>query len=302
MRQAPAQWYIIIGMMNKRLLTVQDLTTVGKCSIGVALPVVSAMGVECCALPTSLLSTHTAFPNFARTDLLGEVAPFPQVWKDEGITFDCIHTGYLATVEQISAVEELIADFGGTGVKIVVDPVMGDFGRLYAGYSEDFPEEMRRLVGLADLILPNVTEAALLTGEDPAKERGPGEIGELAKKLASQCGAGTTVAVTGYFSDAEHIGAVACDAANGIVTAYLGEEVPLDFTLYGSGDLFSAVTAGALCLGADTDEALTLAVEFTARCIRATAEDEDRRWYGLSFERELPRLARLSAGLAKKPY
>ena len=138
----------------KRILTVQDISGVGKCSVTVALPVISAMGVECAVLPTAVLSTHTMFSGFTFLDLTAEMRPIVEHWKKEGITFDAIYTGYLGSFEQLAIVGEIIDAFRGPETTVIIDPVMGDNGRLYTGFT---PACAR-----ADLILPNLTEAAAM--------------------------------------------------------------------------------------------------------------------------------------------
>ena len=148
----------------KCIITIQDISCVGKCSLTVALPIISAMGVEASVLPTAVLSTHTAFKGFTFRDLTSDIQPICDHWKQEKIHFDAIYTGYLGSFEQLDLMHKLIADFGGGDTLTIVDPCMADNGKLYTGFDEDFPQEMKKLINGADVIMPNLTEAAFLLG------------------------------------------------------------------------------------------------------------------------------------------
>ena len=148
----------------KRILTIQDISCVGKCSLTVALPIISAMQLECCVLPTAVLSTHTAFKGFTFRDLTDDIKPIQEHWKKENIAFDSIYTGYLGSFRQLKLVENLIKEFGTQTNKIIIDPVMADNGKLYPGFTQDFAFSMAELCSKADLILPNLTEACFMLG------------------------------------------------------------------------------------------------------------------------------------------
>ena len=147
----------------KRILTIQDISCLGKCSITVALPVISAMGVETTILPTAVLSTHTMFQNFTVKDLTDQLVPITEHWKKEGIHFDAIYTGYLGSDEEIEIVKKIFADFGGDDTLIFVDPVMADHGKLYPAFDEAYAKHNASLCGAADIIVPNLTEACFMT-------------------------------------------------------------------------------------------------------------------------------------------
>ena len=148
----------------KRIVTIQDISCVGKCSLTVALPVISATGVEAAVIPTAVLSTHTGFKGFTFCDLTGEIAPITEHWKNENFKFDAIYTGYLGSPEQIALMADLFDTFKTDDNLIIIDPVMGDNGKLYPGFDEDFAQKMRKLCQKADVILPNMTEAAYMLG------------------------------------------------------------------------------------------------------------------------------------------
>ena len=149
----------------KRIVTIQDISCVGKCSLTVALPIISAMGVEAAIIPTAVLSTHTMFKGFTFRDLTSDIEPIMEHWKNEGFKFDAIYTGYLGSFEQIELMHRLIAEFKGPKTKVIVDPCMADNGKLYPGFTPEFAKAMAGLCAEADIILPNLTEASFMLGE-----------------------------------------------------------------------------------------------------------------------------------------
>ena len=149
----------------KRIVTIQDISCFGKCSITVALPLISSMGVECAIIPTSILSTHTGgFEGFTFRDLSDDISKIAEHWKKYNIEFDAIYTGYLGSVEQINSVIDFIGDFKKENTIVFVDPAMADKGKLYTGFDSDFPSHMARLCAKADIIVPNITEASFMLG------------------------------------------------------------------------------------------------------------------------------------------
>lgn len=273
----------------KRTLSIQDISCFGRCSLTVALPVLSAMGIETAILPTAVLSTHTGgFQGYTFCDLTQEITPITEHWKKEGITFDSIGTGYLGSEEQIALVERIFDSFGKDAL-LFVDPVMADHGKLYAGFSSDFPAKMARLCERADVIVPNLTEAALLLDE-PYVASGYDEayIHAMLRRLTEKFGCPVAV-LTGVVYEFAHQGAVAYDAREDRFYSYFADHLP--FTFHGTGDVFSSSLCGALTLGADLDCALRLAVEFTISAIQNTVEAQDTYWYGVNFEKGLGDLA-----------
>lgn len=281
----------------KRTLSVQDISCFGRCSLTVALPVLSAMGIETAILPTAVLSTHTGgFKGFTFCDLTGEMAPITDHWVKEGVTFDSIGTGYLGSDEQIALVGDIF-DRLGKDALIFVDPVMADHGKLYTGFSPDFPSKMAKLCGKADIIVPNLTEAAFLLGE-PYVGSGYDEdyIHGLLKRLTEKLGCPVAV-LTGVIYDPAKQGAVAYDSREDKFYEYFGENLPVAF--HGTGDVFSSSLCGALTLGAPMTEALGIAVNFTLDAIRNTMGVEDTYWYGVNFEKGLGDLAAAAKKLTK---
>lgn len=268
----------------KRVLTVQDLSCLGKCSLTVALPVLSAMGLETAVLPTAVLSTHTAFPSPAVTDLTAMMGAITDHWAQLGAAFDGICTGYLSSPEQATQVLQLTQRLR-TGFW-VADPVMGDGGRLYSRITPEFLGTMRTLCAQADMILPNLTEACFLTDTPYREDYDEAFISRLLEKLTDL---GCDIAViTGICPTADTIGVTGYQRSTGARYHYSTPRLP--HSCHGTGDVFSAVCTGAIVLGKSWQEALGIATDFTARCLRETpAEGRDRR-YGLCFEKALPYL------------
>lgn len=274
----------------KRVVSIQDISCLGKCSLTVALPIISAMGVETCVVPTAVLSTHTGgFSGFTFHDLTQEVAPIAAHWKKEGITFDAIYTGYLGSFEQIKLVGDFFDQFGGENTLIYVDPAMADNGVLYTGFTPEFALEMGKLCGKADVIVPNLTEAAFMLGEEYVGENYDEEYikGLLQRLTGLGC---KTAVLTGVSFEKGKIGAMAYDSATGTYASYFNEELPVRF--HGTGDVFASACVGALMNSKDLTGALKIAVDYTLECIRDTQNDPDARWYGVNFESAIPMLVR----------
>lgn len=275
----------------KRILTVQDISCVGKCSLTVALPIISAMGIETAVLPTAVLSTHTAFKKgFTFRDLTQDIAPIATHWKKEGITFDAVYTGYLGSFEQLRHVSQLFDDFCTDDTLIFVDPVMGDFGQLYAGFTPDFAKEMATLCGKADIIVPNMTEASFLLGI-PYVESGYDKayVQNILKKL-TDLGAPCAV-LTGVSFDDSSVGVMAYDSQTDTFFEYYNNRVPASF--HGTGDIFASACVGALMNGLSLEDALQIAADYTAACISETEAEQNHNWYGVNFETAIPTLLKL---------
>lgn len=265
----------------KRIITVQDISCVGKCSLTVALPVISAMGVEACVLPTAVLSTHTAFKGFTFRDLTGDLPAITRHWQEEKINFDAIYTGYLGSLEQINLMHQLIKDFGGGSTRVIVDPCMADNGSLYSGFTPDFAKAMAGLCAKADVIVPNLTEASFLLGQPyVASGYNKDYIEELIKKLAS-LGA-RRVVLKGISFDEKKIGIASYDSDSQKINWYFHEKMPQNF--HGTGDIFASVLTGALVRDFSLDKACRLAADFVVESIRATLSHKDYNWYGVDFE------------------
>lgn len=272
----------------KRIVTLQDISCVGRCSITVALPVLSAMGVECGILPTAVLSTHTMFKNFTCKDLSDQIEPIAEAWEKEHITFDGIYTGYLASGSQCRQVCDFFDRFAGPDNLVLVDPAMADNGKLYAAFDSSFPQEMARVCAKADIILPNITEACLLTGLPYKTEYGPDYIRQLLEKLL-ELGCSTAV-ITGVSYQPGRLGVVYLDR-QGKEFSYFTRRCAQSY--HGTGDLYSSTVLGGLMRGLSLGDSLTLAADFVVLCIEATASSKSARWYGVEFESQIPALCQL---------
>ena len=270
----------------KRIVTLQDISCLGKCSLTVALPILSAMGVECAILPTAVLSTHTMFEGFTVKDLTDQIGPIADHWKKEKVTFDAIYTGYLASKEQIGDVCAFFDTFKTADNLIVVDPVMADNGKLYPAFGPEFPAEMAKVCAKADLIVPNLTEASLLTGLPYRTEQDEPYIREMLLAL-SKLGP-RYVALTGVTFEKGRLGVMYYDRVTGEFGSYFNEHLPAAF--HGTGDVFASTCVGGLMNGLSLGDALSLAADYTVECIRLTLQAPDARWYGVNFEEAIPYL------------
>lgn len=271
----------------KRIITIQDISCVGKCSLTVALPIISAMGVEASVLPTAVLSTHTAFKGFTFRDLTSDIQPICDHWKQEKIHFDAIYTGYLGSFEQLDLMHKLIADFGGGDTLTIVDPCMADNGKLYTGFTQEFAFAMAKLCSKANVIVPNLTEASFMLGI-PYKESGYDEeyIKDILKKLAA-LGA-QKIVLKGVQFEEDKIGVVSYDSASDSFDWYFHKKMPVSF--HGTGDIFASVLTGALMRGLTLQESYTLAADFVVESIKETLSHENYNWYGVDFEAAFPYL------------
>lgn len=272
--------------VQKRVLAVHDISCVGKCSLTVALPIISAAGVECSVLPTAVLSTHTGgFTGFTFRDLTEDIRPIVEHWKSLNIHFDAIYTGYLGSFEQIELVAELFKELAAEGTTIVVDPVMGDNGKLYSAFDKTFPPAMKKLCGLADVILPNLTEATSMLGEE--YKEGPYTkeyIEDIFKRLEEATNT-KKIVLTGVSLDKDKIGAATYDAEAGSIDYILGENIPGSY--HGTGDVFGSAVIGALMNGKTLAESVRAAVDFTVESICWTAKAKTDIRYGVNFEANL---------------
>lgn len=267
----------------KRIVTMQDLSCVGKCSLSIALPILSVMGLECACLPTQLLSAHTVFTDFYSRDLSDSFSPIVSHWENSGLSFDGLYTGFLGSLKQVASARLLAERFRNEGKLCFVDPAMADGGRLYHGIDPAMPEAMEELCRCAQIITPNVTEACLLTGNVYKEQHDVAYIRKLLNGLLA-LGVDTAI-ITGIRTDGCHMG-VATLEKDGEPAFHFTEFIPSVF--HGTGDLFAATCAGALMLNLSPAEAIALAADYVFHTIAVTAADSEARWYGVNFERTIP--------------
>lgn len=266
-------------MAYKRILTVQDISCIGQCSMTVALPILSACGHETCILPTAILSTHTG--GFGKpavrhlSDLAGEAL---RHWQENAIVFDAVYVGYLGSIAAIETVTGILDAMLAPGGKVIVDPAMADHGKLYAGFDETYAKAMQTLCERADVMIPNITEAAMMTGMPYREAYDEAYISELLAKLQ-----GRDVVLTGVSYDPGHTGiAIRADGK----TAYY-QHARVGKNYHGTGDMFAACFVGAWMQNKQMEEAVQIAADFTLRCIHNTHESP-AHWYGVKFETALP--------------
>lgn len=270
----------------KRIVTIQDISCVGKCSLTVALPIISAMGVETAIIPTAVLSTHTMFQGFTVKDLTDQIQPITAHWKKENFGFDAIYTGYLGSFEQIDLMKEMFEEFKTDSNLIFVDPAMADNGKLYPAFDEDFAKYMGTLCAKADIIVPNMTEAAFMTGKEYKESYDEAYAKEMLKALT---GMGAKIAILTGVSFEEHMtGAMGYDSEKDEFYYYSHPKHPVSY--HGTGDIFSSTCIGAMMNGMDWKEAIAVAADYTSECIRVTYEDPNAITYGVNFESVIPYL------------
>ena len=275
----------------KRIAAIHDLSGLGKCSLTVALPVISATGVECACIPTAVLSTHTGeFTGWTFRDLSDDMLPIARHWQREGVRIDGIYSGYLASPEQAELLAQTIDCIAAPDTLVIVDPVMADNGIYYSQIDDRMCAAFRRLLSRADVITPNITEACLLTGLEYRETHDDSYIRTLLERLLA-LGARTAI-LTGVRTEPGRVG-VACMDAAGAVSQCSAPYVPAVF--YGTGDLFASTCAGALTLGWSVHDAMELASAYVADTIAETRREPDARWYGVSFEATIPQLLRRMA-------
>ncbi|MBQ9968566.1 MAG: pyridoxamine kinase [Oscillospiraceae bacterium] len=271
-------------MAYKKILTVQDISCVGQCSLTVALPILSACGHETCVLPSAVLSTHTGgFSGFTFRDLTEDMPAICDHWQREKISFSGIYTGYLGSIRQIDHVRDIMKKVAAPDCIKVVDPAMADFGKLYTGFDEAFVEAMKSLCAEADYVLPNVTESCFLTGVDYRTEYDRAYVDLLLEKL-TQIGC-KNIILTGISYAPGRTGVVLLE--KGVYRYHEHEMLPI--TCHGTGDIYASAFVGALLRGKDAYTAARIAANYTMECVRYTATVEDH-WYGAAFEPVLGKL------------
>ncbi len=275
--------------MQKRVAAIHDISCFGKCSLTVALPIISAAGIECAGIPTAVLSTHTGgFSGYTFRDLTEDIVPIANHWKKEELTFDAVYTGYLGSIEQIDLVCQAVDTFGTSDTMLIVDPVMADHGRLYGGFPESFPKEMCRLCAKADIITPNITEAAFMT-DMPYMEAPHSD--EYIKDLLSGLRKITNgkIVLTGVCFKSGEIGAACLDGEN-LEYVFTPQ---IDAAYHGTGDVFTSTLVCGVLNGKSLKESALIAAKYTAGCIKLTKEEYPEMKYGVNFESQIPTLLKL---------
>ena len=271
-------------MSYKKILTIQDISCVGQCSLTVALPILSACGLETCVLPSAVLSSHTAgFSGYTFRDLTEDMPAIKDHWVKEGIRFSAIYTGYLGSTKQIDYVADIFDATAAADFTKVVDPAMADNGKLYPGFDAAFVEAMKGLCAKADYVVPNITESCFLTGIEYKATYDKAYINAHLKAL-TELGC-KNVILTGVSYRPGKTGVVVLE--NGVESYYEHELLPN--SCHGTGDIYASAFVGALVRGKDAYTAAKIAADYTMECIKATAKEENH-WYGAAFEPVLIKL------------
>lgn len=270
----------------KRIVTIQDISCVGKCSLTVALPIISAMGIETAVIPTAVLSTHTAFKNFTYRDLTGDLPKIAKHWKQEKFDFDGIYTGYLGSIEQIDMLKEFFKQFKTSENFIFIDPVMADNGKLYAGFDENFVREMKELCKMADIIVPNLTEASYMLEKEYKENYSEQEIKDILIELSNL--GPKYVVLTGVSFKDNKLGVMSYNKETNEFFTYFKEKIPAKY--HGTGDIFASTLVGAITNNNTLEEGLKIAVDYVWETINDTYKTNKKDAYGVNFETKIPYL------------
>ncbi len=270
----------------KRIVTIQDISCVGKCSLTVALPIISAMGIETAVIPTALLSTHTAFKNFTYRDLTGDLPKIAKHWKQEKFNFDGIYTGYLGSIEQIDILKEFFKQFKTPDNFIFIDPVMADNGKLYAGFDANFVKEMKKLCKMADIIVPNLTEASYMLEKEYKEIYSEQEIKDILIELSNL--GPKYVVLTGVSFKDNKLGVMSYNKETNEFFTYFKEKIPAKY--HGTGDIFASTLVGAITNNNTLEEGLKIAVDYVWETINDTYKTNKKDAYGVNFETKIPYL------------
>lgn len=279
---------------QKRVVAIHDISGIGKCSLTAALPVISSAGIEVAAMPTAVLSTHTGnIEGFVYKDLTAYLAPVADHWKSLGISFDGIYSGFLGSLEQIDIVSHFIDRFKTENTVVIVDPAMADGGKMYKTFDSFFAGEMTRLCKKADIIVPNMTEAAFLLGEEYSEPPYTKEYIERIIRSLSLLGPGMVV-LTGVTFDDDELGcAVYCRGTDEVFYSF-SKKYPGIY--YGTGDLFASALTGAYMRGESIYKSAEIALEFTSASIKRTYEAGTDTRLGVNFEQGIPDYIKLLGG------
>ncbi|HCC34762.1 MAG TPA: pyridoxamine kinase [Ruminococcaceae bacterium] len=266
----------------KRVGAIHDISGVGKCSLTVALPIISAAGVECSVMPTAVLSTHTGgFEGFTFRDLTDDMRPIADHWKKENISFDAFYSGYLGSLSQIDIVQDIFKMFRTPETLIMVDPVMADHGKLYSLFTMDHVKGMAKRCGHADIVIPNRTEAAFMLEQD--YKDGPMTEKDVNDLLYALAGLGVKqVVLTGVYFGSDDLGAACYDTKTGQIDYIMDKRI--DGMYHGTGDVFGSFLLGALLRGRNLADATRISVDYTCAAIRLTAADGTGPRMGVRFE------------------
>ncbi|MER2014472.1 MAG: pyridoxamine kinase [Methanobrevibacter sp.] len=271
---------------NTKILTIQDISCFGQCSITVALPIISAFGIETAILPSAVLSTHTAgFTDFTVRDLTEDLPEIRKHWEKEGISFDAIYTGFIASAEQLDYIKDIIDSRLNSEGLVFVDPAMADHGEFYNGFDQEFADKMGELCKLGDFILPNTTEACFILHKPWKEEFTKEEMLEMANELSEFTK--RYVILKGDTHKENELGMIVLDKKESTCEFVYNDKI--DYVSHGTGDVFASAFVGSTMIGKSPTEAAKVAGEFTKKAIEKTIGDENHK-YGVKFEQVIPEL------------
>ena len=269
---------------QKKIAVVNDYSGFGRCSLAVEIPIISKMKIQCCPVPTSIFSNHTGFDSFYYTDFTQHMAAYVAEWKKLGLEFEGICTGFLGSANQIQIVEKFIRDFRTEKTQVVVDPVMGDYGRLYPTYTEEICNNMKELVKYADIITPNLTEACILTGIAYNEKYSNKELEEIAEKLSDM--GPRKIVITGI--PRGHFISNYCFEAG--QESYMIKTAKVGTQRSGTGDIFTSIVVADAVRGVDFHESIRKASHFVKKCIQKAIDMDIPLTDGVPFEELLDKL------------
>ncbi len=261
-----------------RVAAVHDICGYGKCSLTVAIPVLSAGGIDVCPVPTAIFSSHTMYPAYTMRDTTEDLQKYIDAWANIDVDLDAIYSGFLGSKDQIDIILELKNRY--PHALMIIDPVMADHGKMYPTYTQELCDEMKRLAAVADVLTPNLTEASFLTGlpytgQSPSRE----EIDRLMDALL-ELGA-KYIVLKGITDNAGSI--TNFIAGHDIKTSSIsGPLYPV--SLHGTGDLFASVLSAVLMSGKDLEQATAFATEFVYHAIEISTDQPDYQRRGVNFE------------------
>ncbi len=266
----------------KRIVTIQDISCFGRCSQTVALPIISALGIETIPLPTAILSTHTGeFKDYTFLTLCEEVKKITEHWKKEQLKFDAIYIGYIGSKSQAEFLIDFIDDFADENTVVYLDPAMADNARIYSGLDDEYVDIIRRLCANADIISPNIYEAMLLVNGECHKDYTDEDVKFIQDSITALC---PKVIITGVHQDDEILTIGIDTTINSIKTK---KNKKIDGMFYGTGDIFSSVFIGCYIKGFGFYESISIADEFINKCIKSTLPEKEKYWYGINFEEHI---------------
>ena len=273
-----------------KILTIQDISCYGQCSITVALPIISAFGIETAVLPSAILSTHTSgFSGYTVRDLTEDLPAIREHWEKEGIYFDAIYTGFIGSIEQFEYIKDIIDSRLKPDGKVFVDPAMADNGEFYNGFDQDFADKMGELCKIGDYVLPNTTEACYLLHKPWKEEFTKEEMLEMANELAEFTK--KHVILKGDTHKEGKLGMIVLDKNEKSNAEFVYND-KINHMSHGTGDVFASSFVGATLLGKSPTSAAKVAGELTKKALEETIDDPSHS-YGVKFERVIPSIPEL---------